>query len=260
MLSNSGVAYISKCKKCEPIPDKCARCKKNSLPKDPVLGSPLIAAFSKPSFKKMFFMEKREDILKVLEDRLNIVRNKEDYKCIQWETKAGDSNTTIDAVLSEIKATGNYHILAFVDNQALDINWETIRKLCGLYCDIIINYPTSNAARAVGQVKSTRFKELNKIKEFFGCDITKIVPDANENKLLETYVTNLKLYGKAVYKIPVNTGISYHYDLLFVTKKSDKKTYERFIEGLRDNIKKVDAEQIKVALSIIKGRQATLFC
>lgn len=261
LLAGSGIARVSKCKNCEDeSPENCRKCSKKERPKQYFPSSTLLAASAKPAFYKIYFNDKSEKNIEVLKKRLDLAKSK--FPDISYQDFIEDCNTAVDTILDNIEKTRQgekFHALVFVDNQGLDADWNTIEKLLTKckYCDIIINFPTRIIENRVFSLKKSK-----KLEKFIGCKNVKEEirkPEA----VLPYYIKKIKKTNpkKDVEKIPVPTGLSYHYDLLIISKKSKNKnnTYWRYIKWLKNTIKKITIREVESALDILKGKQKTLF-
>lgn len=223
---------------------------KTKKEKHPFPGSPLLAATANPPFKRMYFVDIDGNKLTSLSKRLEILKAKglckSDYRAI-----VGDCNGVIDGILGEIKQSP-YHLLTFADNSGLDVTWNTVCKLLECYCDLIINYPTSNMKRAFGQARAGY--ELNKLHDFFGCNVENEV--SIESELLEYYANMIRIKGKNVEKIHIDTDIGYGYDLLIVTKLN--AGFTSYINSLKKSIEGVSADDVEAAFQVLSGKQSTL--
>lgn len=194
--------------------------------------------------------------VKTLEDRLEIIKSKLSSN-LNYTGFPGDCNKAVDKIIKRIKSSTNthpkFHALGFLDNEGLNISWETIKKLLDLrYCDLIINFPTSNVKRAFGQPDNYNKGKLN---DFFGCEIKKVVSSPDE--LLSFYVNKITSAKKdcCVTQIKINTGITYHYHLLIVTKNAP---FTNYIKSLKAEVEHNSANTVEQIISIIKGKQSTL--
>jgi len=254
LMSNSGINYVDPCKNCGEK-EKCRDCRKKRKPKIYMVGSTLVASTSKPPFKKIYFVDNDPEKVKTLSTRLDILKGN-GFPEIDYQPIIGNCNEKIDEILSEIKGKKEefrkYHILAFADNEGLDVEWKTIEKLLLSYCDLIINFPASNLNRVFGQPSSFNTKKLD---AFFGCDVKNKVKD--QSKLLELYCKRIKEIKPEVRveAIRINTNIGYYYDLIIVAKDGE---YWKYIENLKKNIEENSAQTVENIIPVITGQQKTL--
>lgn len=243
LLSNSGINIVCNHKDCEPEPSKCAACKRES--KTLTVGSPLIAATANPPFKKLYFVDMNSANIAALEKRLSILKKhgmcQSDTECVE-----GDCNSALERILSEIRKSGEFHLLAFVDNEGLDADWETVNKLLDAhFSDLVINFPTSSLNRNIhNNVVVSRFLGVATISELHG------------QKPLEYYVNKIRSKGRTVETISVKSGKAYHYDLIIVTKKDAK--FAPAIQFIKRNVESNSAKEAETAFDILKQRQRTL--
>ena len=244
LLSGSGINLIcSERHRCgSSQPDSCPSCSKGVY----TVGSALLAATSNPPFKKMFFVDNDGGNSKTLEKRLEIL--KRNGMCNgDYAVKTGDCNLVLPELIKEIKSKGAYHFLAFVDNQGFDASWKTIDQLLDCYGDLVITFPTSDIIRNL-PIESSE----PALKEFLGFDnISDVGTDP-----LAYYLGKITAKGKLAESISVKTGMSYHYDLIIVTKP--KAPFWGVIEHIKKNIENNTAKEAEMAFSIIAGKQKSL--
>jgi len=256
LMANSGINFVNRCEKCDKDKKLCSSCKNKNKPKYWIVGSTLIASTSDPPFKKIYFCDKDKTKVNTLEKRLDLVK-KTTFPNIAYKRGVGDCNKLIDAILTDIKKTksprGRYHLLAFADNEGLNVTWDTIEKILGCYADLIINFPTSNIKRAFGQPSTYSTKSLD---AFFGCKIKEIV--SRHEDLLPFYLGKIQQTKSNVdvETIKINTGQSFNYDLIIVAKKGP---YWNYIKSLKQDIEKNSAKTVEHIIPIIAGHQKTLF-
>lgn len=257
LLSNSGLNMVHACHACKLCdPQECQTCSKRlkkNEPYRPFPGSPLLAATAEPPFGKMYFIDNDNDKLVALGKRLDFLSQNGLCKS-RFKILKGDCNKVVDDVINEIKQNHPYHFLAFADNSGLDVTWATIEKLLDCkYCDLIINYPTSNIKRAFGQ--RTSDYELTKLHNFFGCNIENEIDD--EEKLIDVYIKQIEKKDKKAEKIHITTEIGYCYDILIVTKVN--AGFTKYVNNLKEIIEEQSASGVEMAFHILSGKQKTLF-
>jgi len=258
LLANSGINSVSSCRDCEE--SNCVGCKNRTKkePPFPFPGSPLLAATTKRSFKKMYFVDSCEEYpgsLAILDKRLKILQSAK--MCSSpYATIRGDCNLVIDQILGDIrKGSGSKepNLFVFADNEGLDVKWATISKLLSCkYCDLLINYPTTNIRRAFGQRKAGY--GLQRVHDFFGDTVDEMVSE--DEALLDLYVRKLKSFGKTVEIIPINTDIAFSYKLILVTKGNAK--FAPYLTWLRESSAKNSARDVEYTFKILSGKQKAL--
>ena len=94
-------------------------------------GSPVIAMNALPPFSRLRFGELNSARARALESHLRETFPGD----TRYEVVQGDCNATIDATLARLADVAWAPMFAFVDQQAAEVHWETIRKLAAFRQD-----------------------------------------------------------------------------------------------------------------------------
>jgi len=258
-------------------PGLCEVTKNEKKEKFDIPGSALLAALRnqdlKYHFDKIFANDIKFENRDFLDKRLvnlihsQYIKKKIDYYIPSIDQKINsDSNLIIDDLLEIIKKEGNgfFACLFVIDNQGLDIKWNTIEKIIKFYpfCDLIINFPTTGFNRTFGNWKRNKTESTKKtIESFMGIDINQI----NSHKdAIDKYVNNLKRAGKEIVEtFEVKAGGSagsFHYTLLFAVRETLKGSkWMRMFEKYRKRYSSMTGEKIKHFFDInISKKQTSL--
>jgi len=224
--------------------------KETSKECDFVLGSPLIGAASNLPFRKMYFIDNKKENIDALKMRLEKLKEEPLFSKINALPICEDSNSAVDKIISEITGYENYHCLAFVDNQGMDVHWKTIEKLLNIRCDLIINYPTSEIKRARGQARVFKHQDLI---DFFGDDVVKLGVD--EDRLLDFYKTKLCSSDRVCEDIKIKGTKSFYYNLIVCCRRTRSgNPFLKRVQYEKSQIEKLTPELVKNALDQVKGR------
>jgi len=170
-----------------------------------------------------------------------------------------NSNDFIDRIIEDMKEYGNQtHYLALIDNEGMDIPFETISKLRsweGQYCkgeygDIIINYPNYSIQR---------HRDSSKVEPFFGRKMAEVP----SRKWMGSYFNQLKSIGmENIETLQVKAGdIGFYYTMLFCVRRINSNApWLGLIEKYRDDrFKDFDGRNVKLMWDVVNKRQKTLF-
>jgi len=199
---------------------------------------------------------------KLLAERFSKIQKKcddEGHSCFEYEidtsTKIMDSNSYIDEIITYMESiSGQIHYLAVIDNEGMNITFETLKKLRtwekGNYGDLIIHYPNVSIDR--------QCRNLSKVNAFFGKDMA----DISKDEWMDVYIRQLKSIGiKHVETLEVHTGKSrYFYTLLFCVRKVEEKApWMKMIARYRnDRFKNFSGQDVKKFWGIVHGPQKTI--
>ena len=221
---------------------------------DFMLGSPLIASLScEPQFDKLLLIDINQKYAEALEKRLEASETGIPFKIFE-----GNVNTEINDLVAEIPEKSHY--LAFIDNQGLDVNWETMESLLKHPGDLIINFPTRGICRVFGQIKNGITSEET-LNVFFGDNGWREAK--SENDLVRYYMKKISEFNrKKIQNIEVKstTGGQFRYDMLFAAKKTRDGSpwFDSVVEDLKKRIEKNPGNIVKVALDVLAGRATEL--
>ena len=234
---------------------------------DCFLGSAILAAKqAEEPFTKMYFIEQDSDNVEALEDRLYHAFYELDLEITPpdaYEVIPGNTNKEMENVVSDIwkiaksrRETPNFNHPTFIDNQGLDVYWETVKKVAPKPTgDLLINFPTAPVGRTANASHSQ--EAMNK---FYGGD-TWDVDDKGRENLLDIYTAQLKSLDKPVQKVVnIESGVtSYEYDMIYATRETSRGSeYVNAIEYVREFIEAVDGADVEEMLKVLRGDQMTI--
>jgi len=146
--------------------------------------------------------------------------------------------------------------LVFVDPEGLTIHWNTLEKILGRWCDLVINYQPTSVRRIVGSYRSNRAYEQS-LNDFFGSDRWKGCQ--TEEDLLRLYVQGLEMHREVVIPIKVQSPEAfYYYIIIAVRRTAGSQEWIEAIHRARKKIEQATSEDAKRFLDIYMGRQATI--
>ena len=210
------------------------------------MGSPLIVKYGIPeNFNRYYFFDNDNDNITQLK---TLVPDGDSHFFM------GDSNVEIDKILPEISKSGA-HSLIFIDPYAMEIKFDTIRKLSNIGCDLMINVAAEEIYRAVKQYYSQNW-DTDKLDSFFGDDKWKTdLSKVSNDEQISDYYAN-KIVEETGKKKPVSTKIyktfnGHHYYMLFTSTYGNgvKPPFFRIIDTFNEKISRLDGNKI---MSFIK--------
>ena len=165
-----------------------------------------------------------------------------------------DSNLWLIEVMSDISkdtTSSKCNYLLVIDNQGMDIKFETIKKIrefdrIGEYGDIIITYQDQAFAR-----KSA----TNAAEEFYG---SKIVGEKTREELRELYMSNLRKIGFMRIEYIEIKSAKFYYTLLFCCRKADSKWLEMIKKYKDSRYNNWTDNSVKSFWNILMGKQQQL--
>ncbi|TKJ19801.1 MAG: hypothetical protein CEE43_14460 [Promethearchaeota archaeon Loki_b32] len=166
-----------------------------------------------------------------------------------------DSNNWLINIMRCINEENSfYHCLIIIDNQAMNIYYDTIQKIREIseYCDVIITFQDANIARAIPSGSP-------KIERFFGCEIPPNTKNLR-NVLCDKYCDQLsKVNLPKIERMKVASETGYFYTLLFCCRQKASGEWFKIIRYYNDERFKnfTDREQ-KRMWDIRKGKQLSL--
>lgn len=139
-----------------------------------------------------------------------------------------DSNKWVIETLENLKKKNViFNYLMIIDNQGLDIEYETIKNIREMhnFGDIIITLQVAGIKRNLKQ-------NLDKVKKFFG---KKIPAETKKDKLSEIYKKQLqKLDFGRIEELNITTQIGFYYTLLFCCRKGVSGDWLEMIKYYRN--------------------------
>lgn len=169
------------------------------------------------------------------------------------ENKRIDSNDWIIEILKDINKKNNYyHYLMVIDNEGMNISFDTLKKIREIhdFGDIIITFQDA----AIGR----NLQHEDTIKSFFGTNIPKNTKRAD---LCDIYIQQLSSIGlQNVEKMKVASATGFYYTLLFCVRGGSQAGWLKLIKYYNDQrFRNFTGKDIKLMWDIAKGKQARLF-
>lgn len=219
-----------------------------------VLGSALLAAiYANTPFTKMFFVDSNKTSLAALEKRMARLKQQPNYADLKYAVlPPEDCNTAIDKILSELPP--NSHYLAFVDCESMEVEWLTIKKLLSRQGDLIINFQSCGAARAV-KAPQCNIPD-SKIAKFFGVNVDEIKKGSlSREGLLDLYMENIRHSGRDLcFSIRIDSGEgSFFYDLVFASRLTRAGSpWSKAVLDLKRKVEHLNCKMIGTAFSLVR--------
>ena len=220
------------------------------------ISAPLISNHKNRGFTEYFLNDfdrkKREVLTKRYNALNNFFGNSLLYNIPKPDLNGIDSNDWVIDVLNKItnKYDTKIHCLIIIDNQGMDINLSTIRKIREItpYADVIITFHDVAFGRQINS---------KKIVQFFG---TKLEANTKREDLCGIYMEQLKTVGIGrIEPIKIYSGNSFYYTLLFCCRNKLNATWLDTIQRYRDvRFRSWTAKNIKQMWDINKGNVVTL--
>ena len=218
----------------------------------------LISNQKKKGFDGFYINDLKLSERKILNERMLSIKNH--Y----------NSNSEINIDLSNIRIDSNkwlidtmrvideensfYHCLIIIDNQAMDIFYDTIQQVREIseFSDVIITFQDANIARAIPS-------GTPKIKRFFGCEIPTDIKEPRK-VLCNKYCLQLsKVNLPKIQKMKVASENKFYYTLLFCCRQKATGKWFKIIKYYNDERFKnfTDRDQ-KRMWDIREGKQLSL--
>lgn len=211
------------------------------------LGSPLVitSCIGSKRFDSYYFMDLEEPKLEQLRGLFNLIGKTEDIKMYP-----GDSNVAIKEFISDLQTFGT-HSLIFIDPFATEIEFDTIRLLGSIGCDLIVNVATEEIFRSVKQWQNNRTWNSEALDKFFGSTDWKLkLEGVQSDEEIFNYYSEL-IMTEAYKKRPIGTKIQktidgHHYFILFTSTwgKGEKPPFFRIVEEFNQRIQGLSGQQI----------------
>jgi len=146
-------------------------------------------------------------------------------------------------------------MLILIDPYGMDIRWRTVEMALKTWSDVIINF--QSVSRVVGSALRNE-KYGNTLTDFFGTDAWRAC-DTYED-CLELYMSQVRKHKDIVFSIRIQGRQAYHYYLIVAIKKtSGDQGWIGFIERMKENVEKADANDVETFMNIFSNKQQTLF-
>jgi len=222
------------------------------------INASLISNSKKRGFDGFYLNDMDPNVRGVLNKRILALKDYfKDSSEIHIDTtnKKIDSNKWLVDVMKEIdENNGFYHCLIIIDNQAMDIFYDTIQKIREIseFSDVIITFQDASIARAVPKGQA-------KIKKFFGRNITsnasgirKILCDKYCNQLSKVNLPKIE-------RMKVASENSFYYTLLFCCRENASGKWLEVVRYYNnERFKNFTDRDLKDMWDIGKGRQLSL--
>lgn len=219
----------------------------------PVLGSPIIPLIireSKWQFAAFIFSELNRDYFDALNARISII-NPSPVPKVFLE----DANSMVEKLPDLLK--GIDHALVFLDPEGMEMNWESLARLCqSVNCDLIINFPSSGITRNLQLAQSA-----DRMATFLGLGSERVPLDAGEEWAISIYRSKLQGIGKDIStEIKVKSGDGpFHYHLIPAvrTTAGGSPWFDIFLEA-KARIERMSGQVLHYITEQMEGNQSTL--
>ena len=217
----------------------------------------IISPYKSKGFDAIFFNDFDFSKREVLNQRLKAIREELNQTFtinVNLENKQIDSNKWLADTLQRIEEDYDYYnYLLVIDNEGLDIDYDTIKKVREFhkFGDIIINFQDAGIARAIPVT------DPKKIESFFGC---KIPIGIKRDELCDIYCNQLRLLGLGkIQKMKVASATGFYYTLLFCCREDVSGDWLKLVKFYNDDrFKNFTDRDIKLMWDIHKGKQSSL--
>lgn len=222
------------------------------------LGSALIACrAAQIPFSKMYFIDGNKENCNALEHRLEYVFTLEEFtEPHDWEVIPGNTNEEISEVVADIYDRSDFddgfNYYAFIDNQGLDFDWESIEALTPTpQGDLLINLPT---AHGIGRNIDSQAAE-----DFYGESLDWLNTTGKlREQLKRRYQARLCERDREVQvstQVRADVG-SFYYDLIYATRNiPGGNDYMEVMEYVKGFIEKVHSGNVDNILKVVRGHQ-----
>ncbi len=208
-------------------------------------GSTIIAARApdKP-FDWISALENDSDRSSALLKRISQVRSSDSFEVIPFD--ADWHADTVTARLDELDA----HYLAFVDYEGLGgFSWKSMESLLRHTGDVFVTL-LPGWARVAGRGREADIESLAKL---VGGELAESA--STEDELFQGYIKQIRNYRPNVMEIPIRSGSTYHYVLLFAARQTrGKSPWMAAMETLRQNLEILTGDDVIRAINEIRGR------
>ncbi len=220
------------------------------------ISAALISYKKHNGFSKIYSNDIKQDKRTVLYNRLKAfnkaIQNHIDIEINTSKNKI-DSNQWVLDILKEIrKKDESFNYLMVIDNQGMDIYYETIRCIKEIhdFGDIIITFQDAGIARNLKL-------HPKKVLSFFGREIP---PDTKKNELSDLYVEQLrKIKFGRIEKLKIASKSGFYYTLLFCCRKDVSGDWLEMIKYYRnERFKYWTDEDVKRMWDIAMGKSKTM--
>lgn len=171
---------------------------------------------------------------------------------ISLENKKIDSNQWVIETLKQLKKKEKYYnYLMIIDNEGMNISYNTLRKIRELheYGDIVITFQDAGIARNIHNTQ--------RIGEFFGNDIS---VKTKRSELCDIYIEQLRKIGLGnIEKMKVASANQFYYTLLFCCRDNVSGDWLRLIKFYNEErFKNFTDKDLKRMWDIKRGKQLSI--
>lgn len=195
------------------------------------LNAALVSLKKEKGFSEFYINDSNPTTRRIISERFeafnNINNNSLNYNIELPESGKIDSNNWIIDVLHDIRDKfdrPNY--LMIIDNQGMDIGYETLKKIKNLHewGDIIITFHDSVFSRALHTKKINNW--------FYGIDVSEDTTIPERRKL---YIKQLKSIGFGeIAELTIKSTGNFFYTLLFCCRKDIPANWLKMIKSFQD--------------------------
>ncbi len=212
--------------------------------KDFLPGSTIIAAQA-PTKKFDYILALENDPYRssALKRRMALVRSPDSFEVVPYD--ADWHADTITGLLEQRKA----HYLAFVDYEGLSgFSWESMVSLLEHDGDLFITF-LPGWVRVAGRGWDA---DRARLEWQVGPELARA---RNLNELFTGYVEQVRQYREHVVDIPIQSGGSYEYELIFAAQETrGQSPWMRSVDDLRTRLTALTANDVVRAIEEIRGQ------
>ncbi len=194
------------------------------------LNAALISLRSERGFDKFYLNDRDSNVRQVILNRFNALskfsKNAINFDIEPFEKSKVDSNKWLIDVLNQINEDRVSNYLIVIDNQGMDIGYETLKKIRNInqFGDVIITFHDTVFSRALN------FSEKNKF--FFGTNVDR---ESTIKERRDLYISQLRKIGFGrIEPIHVRSESSFFYTLLFCCRDNVSGDWLRMIKYFRE--------------------------
>lgn len=205
-------------------------------------GSTIVAARApKNAFDFILAVENDTDRSFALKRRLEQVRPADSFEVIRY-----DADWHADTIVNRLQER-NAHYLAFVDYEGLGgFSWASMQELLERDGDVFITF-LPGWARVAGRAWKA---DLERLRFVVGDELAvRAAQEKSLDALLDGYVDQIRDFRQNVVDIPIRSGETYSYKLIFAAKTTrGGSPWMDSVLKLRDNLSGLTADDVVKAL------------
>jgi len=238
---------------------------------DTLIGSPIIAGtVAHEPFSKMYLIEQDSERAEALRQRLDFAvenidaftQSRDEYEVIE-----GDANDILPTIPSRIRdrrggslggsdEQGGAHHLAFIDNERVEVNFDSIRDLSEVWGDLLINYQEKGINREIGRIRSDEVDSWDDILKFYDGDADVKNIDSPKERF-ELYLEKLDQIDRPIHESVTIHGSEDHpygYKMVYATQLTGGGSeYAEFMEYQRRKVENLTGDDIETVLRTMRG-------